>query len=98
MRSIKIIAAIFLLAGCKNSDKNKYDTWTEYLGGPERNHYSTLAQIDTGNVKQLAIAWTWDAPDSGQMQMSPVMVNGVVYGVTAALKVFALDAATGKEL
>ncbi len=98
MKNIIIIIVIFLFAGCKNSEKNKYDTWREYLGGPDRNHYSTLAQIDTGNVKQLAIAWTWDAPDSGQMQMSPVMVNGVVYGVTAALKVFALDAATGKEL
>lgn len=98
MRSIKIIAVIFLLAGCKNSDNKKYDTWSEYLGGPDRNHYSTLTQIDTVNVKQLAIAWTWDAPDTGQMQMSPVMVKGVVYGVTAALKVFALDATTGKEL
>ena len=99
MKSIIIIvAAVFLLTDCKNSEKTKYGTWTEYLGGPDRNHYSTLAQIDTGNVKQLTIAWTWDAPDSGQMQMNPVMVNGVVYGVTTALKVFALDAATGKEL
>ncbi len=98
MKRIKISAVILLLAGCTSSVKNNYNTWPEYLGGPDRNHYSTLAQIDTNNVQQLKIAWIYDAPDSGQMQMSPVMVDGVVYGVTAALKVVALDAATGKEL
>jgi quinoprotein glucose dehydrogenase len=98
MKGIKIISAIFLFTGCMGVVKHDYDSWTEYLGGPERNHYSTLSQIDTNNIQQLKIAWTYDAPDSGQMQMSPIMVNGIVYGVTAALKAFALDAATGKEL
>src|SRR4029078_13338052 len=98
MKRINIIAAILVLAGCRSSVKNKYDGWTEYLGGPDRNHYSTLSQIDTSNVKNLTIAWSYETPDSGQMQMNPVMVNGVVYGVTAGLKVFALDAITGKEL
>ncbi|MEP7106758.1 MAG: PQQ-binding-like beta-propeller repeat protein [Ferruginibacter sp.] len=98
MKGRNIMAAIFLFTGCTPSVKNNYDSWTEYLGGPDRNHYSTLAQIDTSNVSQLKIAWTYDAPDTGQMQMNPIMVNGVVYGVTAALKAFALDAGTGKEL
>lgn len=98
MKSTLILLGMLLLAGCTNTPKNNYTTWSEYLGGPDRNHYSTLSQIDTSNVQQLKIAWTYDAPDSGQMQMSPIMVNGVVYGVSAALKAFALDAATGKEL
>lgn len=93
-----IIVFVLLFGACRSSEKNKYESWTEYLGGPDRNHYSTLSQIDTTNVKKLEIAWTYEAPDSGQMQMSPIIVNGVVYGVTAALKAFALDAATGKEL
>ncbi|MCW3093039.1 MAG: PQQ-dependent enzyme [Ferruginibacter sp.] len=98
MKCIQIIAAIFLLASCSSSDKNNHATWTEYLGGSDRNHYSTLSQVDTNNVGRLQIAWTYDSPDSGQMQMSPIMVNGIVYGVTSALKAFALDAATGKEI
>ena len=93
-----LIAAFFILGGCTTSVENKYDTWSEYLGGPDRNHYSTLSQIDTSNIRQLEIAWTYESPDSGQMQMSPIVVNGVLYGVTAALKAFALDATTGKEL
>src|SRR6266496_5854394 len=83
MKGINLIAAILLLAGCRSSVKNNYNTWAEYLGGPDRNHYSTLSQIDTSNVHQLKIAWSYDAPDSGQMEMSPIMVNGAVYGVTA---------------
>ena len=98
MKKINVIILIFLLTGCTSSIKNRYSTWSEYLGGPDRNHYSTLSQIDTTNVQQLQIAWTYESPDSGEMQMNPIMVNGNVYGVTAALKAFALDAATGKEL
>ena len=90
-----IILAILICCGC---DHHRYDTWSDYLGGPERNHYSTLYQIDTNNVEKLSIAWIYNAPDTGQMQMNPVMANGVVYGVTAAMKAFALDAATGKQL
>ncbi len=98
MKNISLAAIIVLLAGCHSVDKGGYTTWSEYLGGPDRNHYSTLHEIDTLNVAKLKVAWSYDAPDSGQMQMNPVMVNGIVYGVSAAFKAFALDAATGKEL
>ncbi len=97
MKNRNNLLLLLLVAGCTSTPKNKYNTWSEYLGGPDRNHYSTLTQIDTNNVKQLAIAWTYDAPDTGQMQMSPIMVNDVLYGVTVGLKAFALDAATGKQ-
>ncbi|WP_020597368.1 PQQ-binding-like beta-propeller repeat protein [Spirosoma panaciterrae] len=72
--------------------------WPEYLGGPDRNHYSTLTQIDTNNVTKLQVSWSYSAPDTGQMQMNPIIVNGVLYGISSALQVFALDAATGREL
>ncbi|RCR67495.1 pyrroloquinoline quinone-dependent dehydrogenase [Larkinella punicea] len=72
--------------------------WPEYLGGPDRNHYSPLTRIDTGNVQKLQVAWSYSAPDTGQMQMNPIIVKGVLYGISSALQVFALDAATGREL
>ncbi len=98
MKLLSTLIIFYLLTGCASFDEKKYDSWTEYLGGPDRNHFSTLADIDTNNVQQLKIAWTYESPDSGQMQMNPVMVNGIVYGVTAGLKAFALDAATGREI
>ncbi len=75
-----------------------YRGWPEYLGGPDRNHYSSLTQINTDNVQKLQVAWTYAAPDTGQMQVNPIMVDGMLYGVTATVKAFAVDAATGKEI
>lgn len=79
------------------NDKNNTD-WSDYLGGADRNHYSSLNQIDTSNVNQLKVAWSYAAPDTGQMQMNPIIVKGILYGISSALQVFALDASTGQEL
>lgn len=93
----------FLLSSCtqtvkKNSDHAYANEWREYLGGTDRNHYSTLDQINTTNVKNLQVAWEYHSGDSGQVQCNPIMVDTVLYGVTASNHVFALQAATGKEL
>ncbi|MBO0934201.1 outer membrane protein assembly factor BamB family protein [Fibrella aquatilis] len=72
--------------------------WASYLGGPDRAHYSPLTQITPQNVTDLKVAWSYAAPDAGQMQCNPLIVDGVLYGVTATVQAFALDAATGKEL
>lgn len=76
---------------------NDYTNWGEYLGGPDRSHYSALTQITPDNVAKLTVAWTYAAPDSGQIQTNPIIVDGVLYGVTPTVQAFALDAATGKE-
>ncbi|MDP1813113.1 MAG: PQQ-binding-like beta-propeller repeat protein [Leadbetterella sp.] len=76
------------------SDEN----WSEYLGGADRNHYSKLDQINLQNVKNLKVAWEYATPDSGQMQVNPLIVDGVLFGVTSSVQAFALDATTGKEI
>lgn len=76
------------------SDQN----WAEYLGGADRNHYSKLDQITVENVNKLKVAWEYATPDSGQMQVNPLIIDGTLYGVTSSVEAFALDAATGKEL
>lgn len=72
--------------------------WREYLGGPHRNHYSSLEQISPANVQQLEVAWEYHTLDTGQIQCNPIIVAGVLYGMTATTQPFALDAATGKEI
>jgi quinoprotein glucose dehydrogenase len=80
-------------------DQKATDTeWPEYLGGPDRNHYSPLTQINPGNVSNLKVAWTYAMPDSGQTQVNPIVVDGILYGVTSNVQAFALDAATGKQI
>ena len=75
-----------------------YSTWSDYLGGPERMHYSKIAEITPENVKNLKVAWEFHTKDSGQVQCNPIIVGGVLFGVTASADAFALDAATGKEI
>jgi quinoprotein glucose dehydrogenase len=72
--------------------------WAVWGGGPENSHYSPLAQINRANVKQLEVAWSFDTGEEGGLQTSPIIVDGVLYGITPTQKVFALDAATGKPL
>ncbi|MEJ7737984.1 MAG: PQQ-binding-like beta-propeller repeat protein [Chitinophagaceae bacterium] len=83
--------------------------WPFYGGNSNGNRYSELKQIHAGNVKELAVAWTYDARESPapgspppkrgkSIQCQPIVVRGVMYGTTAELELFALDAATGKEI
>src|SRR5207249_1973730 len=72
--------------------------WTVYGGSAAGFRYSDLKQINQSNVRQLQIAWTFDASDGpGTLETNHIIVNGVLYANTATHKVFALDAATGKQ-
>jgi quinoprotein glucose dehydrogenase len=76
--------------------------WASYLGDKAASHYSTLQAITPENVKQLEIAWTWNAGDARdnqtQIQCNPLIIGGVIYATTPQLNVVALEAATGREL
>lgn len=92
-----LLSFSMLLVSCKK-DEVKYQDWSDYLGGPDRNHFSNLSQINPENVSNLQLAWSYAAPDSGQMQMSPVIYQNKLFGVTAGTQAFALNAATGKQI
>jgi quinoprotein glucose dehydrogenase len=95
-KNLKTALGICLLAA--SCSHGVYRGWPEYLGGPDRNHYTTLSQITRENVRQLEIAWTYTMRDSGQVQTNPIVVDGILYGITPSVQVFALNAATGEEI
>ncbi len=72
--------------------------WPAFGGAPENDHYSKLAQINRSNVKRLAVSWSFDTQEEGVLQSSPIIVEGVLFGITPTQKIFALDAASGKLL
>ena len=72
--------------------------WAQYLGHPTSNQYSVLAQINTENVQQLEVAWTYETGDSAMYQGNNLVVEGVLYTATPTRKVTALNAATGEHL
>ncbi|MCW3088528.1 MAG: PQQ-binding-like beta-propeller repeat protein [Sediminibacterium sp.] len=88
--------AILCLCSCR--DRTAHG-WEVYGGSRAGTHYSSLKEIDTANVSQLQVAWeyhTGDADAKTQIQVNPIIVNGTLFGVSPRLKLFSLDAATGK--
>ena len=71
--------------------------WPTYNGDPGGNRYTTLTQINKNNVTRLAPKWVFTIPGAGQLEVTPVVVDGIMY-VTASNQCFALDAGTGREL
>lgn len=74
--------------------------WPVYLGDAGRRHYSPLTEISRENVGQLEEAWRYNSGEhrNSTMYTSPLVVDGVLYGLSPSLDAFALDAATGVEL
>ncbi len=73
--------------------------WTTYHGTYKSYHYSSLDQINTGNVKDLAVAWThFPGRSTRGLQSMPLAQDGVLYYSGSYSRVFALDGATGQQL
>ncbi|MEX1196828.1 MAG: PQQ-dependent dehydrogenase, methanol/ethanol family [Pseudohongiellaceae bacterium] len=60
--------------------------------------YSPLDQINTGNVDQLALAWSADLDTSRGQEATPIVVDGAIYVTTAWSMVKAYDADSGELL
>jgi alcohol dehydrogenase (cytochrome c) len=71
--------------------------WSTYNGDPGGNRYTTLTQIDKETVARLAPKWMFSIPDAGQLQVTPVVVDGIMY-VTSVNECFALDAGSGRRI
>ena len=102
MRTLSVfLAAWFVLVPHAGRSQEKAppanQDWAVYGGNPENTHYSALAQIDRENVKRLRVAWTFDTGEPGGLETSPLIVGGVLFGITPTQKIFALDAATGQK-
>src|SRR6516164_10741604 len=77
--------------------------WVTNGGNLTNQRYSTLKQIDTGNVKQLKGAWMVRLKGSGfggkySFEATPLVKDGIMYVVTGNDDVFALNAKTGAIL
>src|SRR5690242_4477075 len=97
-----IIAINTFLYSCQNNELSKYTGWEKAHGNSDGNKYSFISEIDTNNIHQLQVAWEFHTGDAdtaahSQIQCNPIIVNGTMYCTSPQLKLFALDAATGKQ-
>jgi len=85
----------------KSGDKYRAVTsqadWPSYNGQTNGSRYSPLAQITASNVARTVPKWIFSLPNTSRLQVTPVVVNGVMY-VTSANECYALDAGAGREI
>ncbi len=71
--------------------------WPTYHGRLSGNRHSRLQQIHSGNIAQLAPKWIFSIPNARRLEVTPVVVDGVMY-VTTANRAYALDAQSGRQI
>ena len=80
-------------------DAGSANDWLTYHGSYKSYHYSPLDQINTGNVRDLTVAWIHVPGRSTRgLQSMPLAVDGVLYYTGSHSRTFALDGATGKVI
>jgi alcohol dehydrogenase (cytochrome c) len=71
--------------------------WPGYNGQTTGSRYSQASQINKGNVARLVPKWMFSLPNTPPLQVTPVVVDGVMY-VTSANQCYALDAGSGRQI
>jgi PQQ-dependent dehydrogenase (methanol/ethanol family) len=80
------------------------DEWIAYGVNWAEQRYSPLKQIDTSNVSRLSVAWSTEIPvapgnnPQTHQEETPLVFNGVLYGITPWSVAYAVDLRTRKEL
>lgn len=117
MRRVAILCAVMMLVASTRLvaqrvgvdpdaiGKTPVESWTTFNGDYSGRRYSTLDQIDAGNVGQLAQRWVFKIADVGAqrgaavpvIKCTPLMVDGVLF-ITIPDHVWAIDARSGKAL
>ena len=100
MRASRLL--LIVLAGCKAPNPPPVD-WSTTGGAPGNTRYSTLDQINITNVNHLQVAWVYHTGDlppdgHGEIQATPIVVDGVLYATTPKVAVIALRADAGTLL
>ncbi len=75
----------------------KLGNWPTYHGVLGGNRHSPLDRINAGNVAHLAARWSFTLGNSRKLEVTPVVMDGVMY-VTTVNEAVALDARTGRQI
>jgi PQQ-dependent dehydrogenase (methanol/ethanol family) len=74
------------------------DNWMTHGRTYDEQRFSRLSQIDADNVSRLGLAWKYDFDTRRGLEGTPLVVDGVMYISGSWSRVYALRAASGKEL
>ncbi len=101
--TIMVVLSGLIITSCQRHLSEAGINWPVYLGGNSSSQYSPLSMINLKNVRDLKPAWVYHCGDditgnATQIQCNPLVIDGVMYGTSPKLKVFALDASNGQVL
>ena len=100
MRRLMVLApalAVTCAIGYMAAQPAQTHEWPVYGGDRDGTHYSPLTQITPDNVPRLGLAWATDLEAfAGQIEGTPLVVDGTLYGTAPWSVVFAIDARTGR--
>ena len=111
---VLLVAAIAAMSQSRGEPRSTSGDWPVYGGDPGGMKYSALTQINRDNVRLLEPAWSWrtgEKPLAGPrlpipgyevrpatFQVTPIVLDDVMYLSTGYNRVVALEAESGKEL
>jgi len=83
--------------------------WLAYGADKASTKYSSLDQINKDTVADLTVVWEWTSPDMAIMEgnrmlvpfiheVTPIVVNGVMYASTSFSQVAAINPETGETI
>lgn len=78
--------------------KSEPGNWLTYSGNLNSQRHSELTQIDPSNARDLTLKWVFQSHTLDKSEVTPLVVDGVMYTTQSPNDVFALDASTGKTI
>ena len=72
--------------------------WLTYSGSLSGQRHSALTQITPANASDLVLKWVFQSRSLDKHEVTPLVVDGVMYTVSSPNDIYALDAATGKTI
>jgi quinohemoprotein ethanol dehydrogenase len=100
--SILTTGALLVLAATIAGNANAADSvpaeWAVHGGTDAEQRFSPLDQVNTDNVGKLGLSWSFEFDSNRGQEATPIVTGGVLYVSTAWSHVYALEAATGREL
>ncbi len=107
VRHCAVLLAITLLPSALRAADDADTQWPTYGNDEGGSRYSSLTQVDRGNVATLTEAWRFRTGDLGEgipsskrmaYEATPILLDGVLYLSTPYGHVYALNAATGARI
>ena len=99
----KIFFFLIFTIGCTTKNKFSINDWAYFRGNNKVNHYKPYNEINIDNVHLLKKAWEYnindfDRENRSQIQCNPLIIDGIMFGTSAKMKLLALNASNGNKL